>query len=377
MADPTPSFDDLFAIGKAEALEVRPTLMFRDGDQTTAVVRGGAAMADYVIGWMAGQIRALLFNGAVGDELDAIILDRMGPEMFRIPSGQAYGIVSLARPGSGAAGVIPAGTQVSIPPDATGASSTYTTDVDLPYDTSSGPWTVAATCSLAGPLGNYASPGGSLNIMDTLTDVTITATTAGFAGGNDAESDAHYLLRAVTHFLTERRATAAALEEGALGADGVTVAHVVENPDTGVTYVRVADDSGESTLEMVYRADVALEDWRAAGVYVEAVGLHAAQLDLVITLVDYADGFDVSQASPDIITSVTNRLAGGRPGQPFTLDEIRIAAGSPYATQIYKMSFGITLDGAAQDATADITPPDGKSIHLRSLSILDGKVPTP
>ena len=30
--------------------------------------------------------------------------------------------------------------------------------------------------------------------------------------------------------------------------------------------------------------------------------------------------------------------------------------------------FGITLDGTAQDPLADITPPDGKSIHLQSLS---------
>jgi uncharacterized phage protein gp47/JayE len=372
MADPTPSFQDLVDIGQAEAKAVRPSLVFADGDQSTAVINGGAAMCDSLAGWFAGQIRAMFFNGAVDDELDTIIMDRT--EIPRNPASAAYGLVTFARSGSGSADVITSGTQEQSPPDLTGATSVYLTDYDLPYPSGAFSLTVPATCSLPGPSGNFA--GGTLRIIDALPDPSITATTAGFAGGNDAERDQHYLVRAVTHYLTARRATLAALEEGALDAAGVTVASAIEDPDTGLVYVRVSDDSGGSTTQMAYLTEVAMEDWRAAGVDVEGQGLHASALVLVITLMEYADGFDVPTAAPAIITSVTNRLAGSKPGQKVTLDEIRLAAGGPFATQIQKMTFTITLDGVLQtDSTADIVPASGKAIHLQSCSVVDGKAP--
>ena len=108
--------------------------------------------------------------------------------------------------------------------------------------------------------------------------------------------------------------------------------------------------------------------------------MHAAQLALVITVMEYEDWFDVVAASPTMIEAVTSRLAGGRPGQKVTLDTIRVAAIAPYATQIQEVSFtkldgnsGITLDGVAQVATSDIVPAATKSIHLASVSIVDGK----
>jgi uncharacterized phage protein gp47/JayE len=382
MADPTPSFQDIVDIGIAEAQDVRPSLVFADGDQSTAIVRAGAAMVDHVAGWFAGQIRAMFFNGAVDDELDSIIMDRL--QMPRNPATGAYGSVTFTRAGSGAANTIVSGTQVTTPADATGAVSTYLTDYDIPYPSGAFSITAGATCALPGTGGNFAVTGSpvALAIVDALPDTSITATTTGFAGGNDVESDPHYLMRAVTRTLTERRATLQALEEGALEATGVTVSKAVEDTDTGLVTVRVSDDSGESTLEMQHLADVALEAWHAAGVYVAAQGMHASQLALHVTIIDYADGFDVGAASATIVTSVTNRLAGWRPGQELTLDELRVAVIAPYATQIYKIAFayganlatsGITLDGVALDPTADIVPADGKSIHLQSIAVHDGK----
>src|ERR1019366_8478752 len=165
------------------------------------------------------------------------------------------------------------GTQSQTPPDLTGATSVYLTDYDLPYPSGAFSVTVPATCSLPGPSGNF----------------------------------------------TGRRATLAALEESALDAAGVTVASAIEDPATGLVYVRVSDDSGESTTQMAYLTEVAMEDWRAAGVDVESQGMHASALVLVITLMEYADGFDVPTAAPAIITSVTHRLAGSKPGQKVTL----------------------------------------------------------
>src|SRR5208283_2161963 len=152
MADPTPSFADIEAIGQAEAQDVRPSLVFADGDQSTAIVRAGAAMFDHVVGWFAQKIRAMFFGGAVGDELDEIIMDCLG--LARIPATAAYGSVTFARTGSGKAGVIASGTQTATAPDATGASSTYLTDHDLAYPSTQFSLTVAATCALAGPAGN-------------------------------------------------------------------------------------------------------------------------------------------------------------------------------------------------------------------------------
>ena len=383
MGLPTPSFSDLENIGKAEGQDVRPSLVFADGDQSTAVVRAGAAMFDHCVGWFADQIRQMFFGGATGDELDTIIMDRL--QLLRTPATAAYGSITFARGASGATGVIDSGNQEATIPDATGASSTYTTDVDLSYPNTNFSLTVPATCATAGAAGNYdvGVMDPTMSILDALADPTITATSNGFAGGNYAESDEHYMFRAVNLSLTQRKATLAALEEGALSVTGVTVAHAVEDPDTGVVGVRVADDSGGSTAEMTQAVDVALEGWRAAGVYVDGVGMHATQLDLTVSIVDYAPGFDVAAASDTMADSVRSRMAGLRPGQAATLDEIRVAIMAPYATQIYKIAFAtdatltttgiITDDGLARDPTTDITPSNGQAIHLRSITFSDWK----
>ena len=395
MAATTPSFNDIVAIGIAEAQDVRPALVFADGDQSTAIVRAGAAMCDYITGWFAGQIRAMFFAGAVGDELDAIVMDRLA-----LPRGfatAAYGDVVFARAGAGAADSIPAGFQVATNPDATGTSQTYTTNSTLAYPDGQFTLTVAATCSVEGTDGNYdvntQSP--TLSLVDTPPSSTtaITATTTGFAGGNDAEDDNAYLLRAVNQVLTERRATLAALEQGALDSDAnIRVAHAVEDYDTGLVTVKIADELGESTREMEQLASAAMEDWRAAGIEVTVQGMHASQLQLQITIVDYEPGFDVGAATDTMTASLVARVNSLRPGQTATLDELRVAIMAPYSSQIRKIAFGtgtidtsgnwalsasgITLGGTLQnDATADIVPPDGQAIHLtaNNVAILDGK----
>jgi uncharacterized phage protein gp47/JayE len=384
MADATPSFDEIYAIGKAEAQAERPALTFLDGDQTTAVVRGGAAMVDHAIGWMAGEIRKMLYGGAVRDELDAIIMDRQN--IPRTPATPARGDVWFQRSGAGSAGTIAAATELQGATDpSTGRKSSYTTDGALSYPSGAFTLKVTARCSASGKVGNLTPPsssGTALTITTTLSDTSITAFTTGFAGGNDVETDTNYLFRAVNHFLTERRGTVAALEEGALEAEGVAVAHVVEDRETGLVEVRVADSTGESTLEMTYRAVVALETWRAAGVSAEARGMHAAQLQLTIYIMEYAPGFSVEAAAPTIIASVTNRCGETPPGQTLTLDTVRTAIIGPYATQITKIAFanplgqsGIVLDGTAVDYAADIKPDDGKAIHLvdGGVTIVDGK----
>ena len=50
MADPTPSFNDVVAIGQAKAQELRPSLAFAPGDQSTAMARAGSAMFDLSVG---------------------------------------------------------------------------------------------------------------------------------------------------------------------------------------------------------------------------------------------------------------------------------------------------------------------------------------
>jgi hypothetical protein len=262
----------------------------------------------------------------------------------------------------------------------------------LAYPATSFALTVAATCALAGPAGNLDGVTSDpsllkLSIIDTLDDSSITATANGFAGGNDVESDEHYVQRAVGHWLTGRRGTLAALEEGALEVDGVTTAHAVEDEDTGIVTVRVADQAGGSTDEMVHAVDVALNDWRSAGVDVQVAGMHPSLLSLTIWIVDYAPGFDVAAATPTMTDSLVARVSSLRPGQTATLDELRVAIIAPYATQIFKIAFadpvwphasGITLDGVTQlDTTADIVPADGRAIHLRAITFVDGKAVTP
>lgn len=371
MAEPAPTFAELVSLGQSEAQSVAPRLSFNNGDVSLAIVHAAGAMADWIVGWAAGEVRRLFFGGAKGDDLDEIINDRL--KMQRNGATAAYGDVVFFRTSPGSSGVIPAGTQVATQMDANGERKVYALDSDLPYG--SGTFSVSGRAT-AVTAGRDSTAAGQLqlSIIDDIGDSTIHASSNGFAGGNDKERDEDYLVRAVNSWVSQRRGTLQAIETGAT-VDGIaTIARAVENENTGLVSVYISDAAGGSSLAMEYDVRKSLEDYRAAGSIVNIVGGQAATLYIGMSIDDYAHGFDVAASAPLISDSITNRVNSLRVGQDLTLDMIRTAAIAPFASEIYKVSFTLLrLDGVDLSMSQDISA-NGKLITLGTQpTIVDGK----
>lgn len=342
-----PSFQDLLDVGQAEAQVRRPDLAFNDGDVTEAFLHAGAAMADATIGYAVQACSDTYFGLAAGAELDAVIVDKTG--IARNPSALSHGTVHLQRAGAGSAGVIAEGSKVATDFDDDGEQVVVTLDVAVSCPSGAFSLFVAATAVNAGTSGNILA-GKIARFVDAPFDSSITVTNdtesdgvtvADFAGGTDEETDDDYRARGVSAWLTQRRGTLAALEQGALTVAGVASAIATEDADTGIVTVSVADSSGYSNQAMIYAVQVALESWRAAGTLVTVVGGRPALLDLNIVIAEAADGFDVPTASTAIVASVTALINKLRRDETAYLDAIKAAVIAPYSEFIKKVAFSL------------------------------------
>lgn len=352
MGKPAPSASDLLSLFITEVQTRRPDLAFLDGDVSEAMGYGAVAMADAIIGWASVQIRNLFFGGAVGEDLDTIIMDRLG--LAREPASRAYGEVTFTR-GSGPAGnagTIAAGTQIGTAIAADETRNIVTTDTDLSIPTGPGTWTVGVTASDYGRNGNCQS-GTLRQIIDQVLggDSTLTVDNAEeIAGGNDSQSDEDYAAAARQLWLTMVRGTLSALETGALTVSTVRVAIATENLATGISTVSVSDADGNSNGRMLYDVAKALEEWRAAGALVNEAGGVRADLRLTISIDEYERGFDVAAAAEAIQAAVTNRVNQLRVGQDLTFDSLTAAVMQPFGTSITEVSFSavtLTVRGVA------------------------------
>lgn len=347
-----PSFDDLVIDGQSEMQARRPDLQFNEGDVALAIVHAGAAMADRTIGYGAQLFKATFLDLATAADLDTLAYDRYN--LVRVPATAAQVVLSFARTSGGAAGTIPAGTQVKTVQGVGDTEVVYTTDavINVPL-ADNGPFTIAATASQTGTAGNVAA--ATLTEVGALFDTFTVTNVAAAAGGNEAESDQTLRQRCRAFYQTLRRGTKAALEFGAKQVASVRFAAVNEDGSGAVTVV-VADQDGGSTIEMVSDVETELEEWRCAGIPVTVEGGTPYEVDLDITL-EAATGFVVAIAAADIVTAIEARLNAAQPGQTVTLHELIATIISLFPNDIRKVNFvAITANATPLSTTADIAP---------------------
>lgn len=367
----TPSDQDLLDAGIAEAQARRPDLAFNDGDVTEAFCHASMAMASAVLSSLLQQVADTYFGLAEGDALDTTIEDKTG--ITRNDAHAASVTLTIARAGSGSAGTLDIGKTVGTDPDDEGDQIVFELTEAVTVPTTSFSATAAATALNAGKAGNVLA--GTLTTWMTAPfDTTITVTNVGLAaGGSDKESDDDYRRRGAAAWITQRRGTLKALEQGALEVTGVASAVATENLDTGIATVSIADQSGGSNPKLIYDVQVNLEDWRAAGSIVTVVGGLPAVIDMSIEITEYTDGFDVATASTAIIASVTRLLNDLRRGEIAYLDAIKAAVIAPYSEFIKKVTFTwiqSTTDSVTTvlSTTSDIDPA-GKAIRAGTITV--------
>lgn len=345
MALVAPSFDDIIAIGTAELQDRRADLAVNDGDVTEADLHAAGVMSDAVVRFGGQAFRATWFDTAEKAELTALVNDRVNQQRF--PATPAQLTLRFTRTSGGAAGTIAAGTTVGTAFDASGAQVTFTTDTPITVPlASNGPFDVAATATISGTAGNVAS-GKATKIQATLFDASFSVTNlAAAGGGNDEESDDALRIRARNFWKTLRRGTKAAVVYGAKLVPSVRVATAIEDELSGIGRIRVSDQDGGSSLQMVSDVTIEEENWRGFGVLVEVVGGARVEVDLVLAL-EVDDEFDVASIAQLFIDSVTSRMKKGEVGERLEFDAVITAIVSLYPDEIRRVNFLSVVVGGA------------------------------
>jgi hypothetical protein len=276
-----PSHDDLYEMARVTTLVKRPDLLLSPGDVADLPARGGAAMADLQIGYIAGRIRATFLDGAEGDDLTTLARDHWNVE--RDLAVASIGEVTFSHT-PGPVGSIPAGTRVATLPGVDGTFVTVTTDVDAVFGALDASKTVAVTATAGGVAGNVEAANLTRILDGDLFDTFTVTNAARLVGGAEEQTDDE--LRAEVRGLNQtlRRGTAAALEVGAKQVQQVKVATVVEEAVAGVVSLYVADADGNSNAAMVTAVETELMNWRAAGVVVTVTGGSLVTQDIDLSL---------------------------------------------------------------------------------------------
>lgn len=361
MAVVAPSFDELVDLGIVEAQGRRSDLAFLPNDYSTALLHGGAAMADKIFALAAQFFLETFIDGARGDALTALVDDHCNIQ--RKAATFAQTTAHFQRTSGGASGTIPAGTRVGAVANPDGKQAIFTTNSAIAVGTgANGPFSVGVTAIEAGPESNVKLADGLSVILDPVFDTTFTVGQTGdAAGGNLAESDADLRKRARLYFVTLRRGTLAALEYGALLISTVRVAHAIEDPNTFQVAVVVSDSDGGSTLQMVADATAEIENWRCAGVPVVVFGGTKLLVDITVRLKVVIPGFDVETAASSIADAIENKINARTGGQTLYLDQLVAATIAVAPDYIEDVDFPEILVDGNPWFTGDVVPPDQNS----------------
>lgn len=281
-----PTFDALYVVGQSE-MQSRDSRLtgFYSGSALDAITGMGAMLADEVIRVGVDYFAAQFVDTAVGDDLDALALDRFG--LIRNAASASVVTLTFTRSVSGAVSTVPAGTEVR--GSVGGVTVTYTTDEDTDWAAASLTVSVLATCTATGTTGNVAT-GVLTTIVDAIPDepaATVTNAERG-AGGGPAESDDAFRDRIRRYFGTLSKGTVAALETAAIGVAGVSFATVDESKmapaDGGYVQVYVGDPDARGNAALAALAADAVDLVRAAGVDVRVVAAEREEIDVALTI---------------------------------------------------------------------------------------------
>lgn len=299
------------------------------GTDVYAFLAAAAAVGDEMSAQLARLQAALLVSSAKGTDLDRLVLDRYGVK--RKAAAPAVGTVTIKMPA-----VAP--SSFSIPSNTTfttddGIGFISTAEVVFPAATTTSP-AIPVRATLAG-LATQARAGSITQLTGIVPGVQPESTVtnaAATAGAADAEKDDSLRGRALAFFLTARRGTVTAIQQGALGVAGVETANAIEvidalgRPASSVQLI-ITDQFTEGLLELdavppAYQTQSAqfavtvfdgLLDSRAAGIAVDVFVAKVVILPIVLGLA-YRAGYDIAattQAARAAVVSYTNGRSGG------------------------------------------------------------------
>ena len=330
-------FPDLLSIGQREILSRNALLSKdvaqRDGSDVNVLLASIAAMADEVFGQLVYVAAGCYVGSAQGQQLDRIANDRFG--LIRKSAAGAQGTVTFSLPS-------PSAGPFTIPDSTTLQAldgNQFLTIGNNVFNTGDTSLVVPVRSALAGSSQNEL-PNQITAITGSITGappgLTATNTLATF-GAADDETDADFRNRIQSFFVTARRGTLSAIEQGALQVPGVVRANAIEVLDgigrpARMVLLVIADQYTDQfanytvvppayvTQSQQFTAQVftALNDYRAAGIYVQVsvAQVILQQITLALTFQAGADVDVTATLAKAAIVGYTNALAPGDPWVP-------------------------------------------------------------
>ena len=353
MAD-TPSFDDLFLIGKAEQIVNRPDLQVVEGDVSEMLLMAAAAMADKCIEDSARRFRATYVDGASGDELTQLASDHWGIERF--DALKTTGSLEFTRSNATAgAGIIPGGTVLATQPDINGVSLRFILDVDVNFGVlDTGPIVGTITAEIEGSAGNVL-PNKVNRIVDNLFDSSITTTNPlVLVGGSEPETDPELRTRVRLFPSTLSRGTLSALEYGAMQVPSVKNATAIEAISGDVT-VYISDAMGNASAAMISATAAELVNWRCAGTVIHVVAGAPLLLNVEYSLT-VRTGTNVLGLEPIIIASVEGLMNSLKIGETLYISAIQTAIRNVDPVNITEVVIGLPAASQTPLASELIRP---------------------
>lgn len=339
MAD-FPTFDELFRVGRDEALSRNPAItrdaIERQGTDANALVAASAATGDEVIGQLARVEKAVFLDSAERRELDRLVFDRYG--ILRKPASPARGTVTFSTPAPAPGNFsIPVNTRLS-----TGDGRLFLTTVAAVYSAGATSLSVSARSALSG-LSQQAAVGTITSILDQIpgaADGLTVSNVLATAGADDEEKDDSLRDRARRFFTNARRGTLSAIELAAVNVPGVRTAAAFEAVDqygrpAKVVQLVISDAFTETLMSVnptppAYATQsqvladtvfLALSDTRPAGIYVE-VRVAQVVLQAIMLGLTFEAGVDVDVVALQARAVAVAYMNGLVPGRPFIRAEL-------------------------------------------------------
>jgi len=271
-------------------------------------------MAEESAAFAQGEINTTRLRTALSVSEDA--LEQWGAsEVNEVRRGALSSIVPLIfKRDTGGPTVIPAGTLAG-----TGGGVTFTTIAAVnALSGETGPFTVAALASTAGPGGNVAKE-TITEILDQLPDPTWQVVNAEPAsGGIGVESPEDYQARCQTAYQRARRGLLGAIEAAAAADPGVASARAFEllngDAQTGRVVLQLLGHGGTTNSALAARVRASMAGVRCAGVPVVVQALNPRTVPVtatgLIVLVDYDSATVLGQAA-DAITAYARAFQAG------------------------------------------------------------------
>lgn len=364
----TPSHLDVYEQARVTALVARPELILTPGDAADLPAQEAAGCSDLLIGHFAAEVRKLFLDGAEGDDLAALVLDRYG---ITVPAASAATTqVTFTRATSGA-GTISAGTRVATAVGVDGTFVTFVTRSDLVFGGATLSGTVAVDAQSPGEDGNVDAA-TLLRVLDTLFDTFTVTNAAAAAGGHERMTDAEIRDLARGYVKTLRKGTLAALEYGAKRVPQIRYATAVEEALPGYVTLYVSDAAGASNAQMVTDGQGEIDSgaisgestgWRAGGVIVTVIGAAVVYqaIEFLLTVRTGVDAAALVDRARAAVVLAVNRLTAG---EKLTILLIQEAAKSVARDSI--------TDVDVTTPAANIAPAENEMIRTSSLLVTGG-----